>query len=137
MSPADDSIDRLIAELHDSIETTPSDGSDTARLDRWLRLVVRAGGSDLLLVPGTPPSMRVDGRLRPLPDGPIDGLEVEEAVLPALAPHARQLYRRDGIADGSHRVDGLGRFRINLHHERGHAAAAVRALPTRVPRLAS
>jgi twitching motility protein PilT len=34
-------------------------------------------------------------------------------------------------------VPGLGRFRINLHHERGRPAATIRALPTRVPGLAS
>jgi len=33
-------------------------------------------------------------------------------------------------------VPGLGRFRINLHHERGRAAAAIRALPSKVPSLA-
>jgi twitching motility protein PilT len=42
---------------------------------------------------------------------------------------------RAQIADSSYRVVGLGRFRINLHHERGRAAAAVRVLPSRVPAL--
>ena len=111
--------------------------SDSGRLDRWLRLVVQAGGSDLLLVPGAAPSVRVDGRVRPLPDGPLDGVEIAEAVLPALPPHARQAYRTAGIADASHRIAALGRFRINLHRERGQAAAAVRALPTRVPQLST
>jgi twitching motility protein PilT len=31
----------------------------------------------------------------------------------------------------------VGRFRINLHRERGRAAAAIRALPTKVPRLST
>ena len=35
-----------------------------------------------------------------------------------------------GIADGSFRTPDLGRFRINLHHERGRAAAAIRRLPS-------
>ena len=39
------------------------------------------------------------------------------------------------IADSSYRVEGLGRFRINLHRERGRAAATVRALPSKVPEL--
>jgi len=55
--------------------------------------------------------------------------------LPALTAHALQIYRKFHIADSSYRIAGLGRFRINLHSERGHAAAAVRALPTRVPLL--
>ncbi|HET7698563.1 MAG TPA: PilT/PilU family type 4a pilus ATPase [Vicinamibacterales bacterium] len=131
-------IDRLIAELHAS--TSAPRGSalgDTARVEGWLRRLADAGGSDLLLVAGAPPSIRVDGRVRPLADGPIDGIDIEEAVLPALPPHARRIYRQSQIADGSFRVQGLGRFRINLHRERGRAAAALRALPTRVPRLSS
>ena len=58
-------------------------------------------------------------------------------VLPALPPHARRLYQNEQIADASFRIQGVGRFRINLHRERGRAAAAVRMLPQRVPRLAT
>jgi len=132
-------IDHLIAELHASAGVPAGSAAtgDTSRLEGWLRILANAGGSDLLLVAGAPPSIRVDGRVRPLADGPLDGLDVEEAVLPALAPHARRLYRHAQIADSSFRVQGQGRYRINLHHERGRAAAAVRALPARVPRLAS
>ena len=131
-------IDQLIAELHASTGLPRGAAvGDTARLEAWLRLLAAAGGSDLLLVAGAPPSIRADGRVRPLADGPLDGLDIEEAVLPALAPHARRIYRQSQIADGSFRVQGLGRFRINLHRERGRAAAALRLLPARVPRLAS
>jgi twitching motility protein PilT len=137
MAP-EDHIERLIDELNASVEPgSAAAAGDTGRLDRWLRAVGRAGGSDLLLVPGAAPSVRVEGRVGPLPDGPLDGVEIEEAVLPALPPHARQVFRAGGIADGSYRIAGLGRFRINLHRERGQAAAAVRALPTRVPALES
>jgi twitching motility protein PilT len=134
-----DDIDQLIAELHAS-GGAPTGGAaigDTSRLEAWLRILADAGGSDLLLVAGAPPSIRVEGRVRPLAEGPLDGVDIEETVLPALAPHARRIYRQALIADGSFRVQGLGRFRINLHRERGRAAAALRALPARVPRLAT
>lgn len=135
--PSDD-IDQLIAELNASttLPAGPATG-DTSRLERWLRLLADAGGSDLLLVAGSSPMIRVDGKVRPLADGPLDGLDIEEAVLPALVPHARRMYRQAFIADGSFRVSGIGRFRINLHRERGRAAAAIRALPGRVPALSS
>jgi twitching motility protein PilT len=45
-------------------------------------------------------------------------------------------YRDDGSADISLRRDGLGRFRVNLHRERGRAAATIRALPSKPPLLA-
>ena len=131
-------IDQLIAELHASTSAPrgPAIG-DTGRIESWLRALSEAGGSDLLLVAGAAPSIRVDGRVRPLAEGPLDGLDIEEAVLPALPPHARRIYRQSQIADGSFRVQGLGRFRINLHRERGRAAAALRALPAKVPRLST
>jgi len=132
-----DDIDHLIAELHATAGPADAVAGDTARVERWLRILAKAGGSDLLLVAGAPPSIRVDGRISPLADGPIDGVDVEDAVMPALPPHARKAYRQGGIADGSFRISGVGRFRINLHRERGRAAAALRALPSRVPRLAS
>ena len=134
---AADDIDQLISALHASVGAPDATAGDTARVERWLRLLAAAGGSDLLLVAGASPSIRVDGRMRPLAEGPIDGVDVEDAVLPALPPHARKAYRQGGIADGSFRIGGVGRFRINLHRERGRAAAALRALPVRVPRLAS
>src|SRR3954471_21081990 len=131
MEPDADEIDQLIAELHASTDAPQSAAAgDTSRLERWLALLVDAGGSDLLLVAGAPPSIRIEGRVRPLAEGPLDGVDVEEAVLPALAPHAQRIYREALIADGSFRVAGLGRFRINLHRERGRAAAALRALPS-------
>src|SRR5207249_10480670 len=61
---------------------------------------------------------------------------IEAALLPALSQHALRLYRQALIADSSYRIEGLGRFRINLHRERGRAAAAIRALPAKVPALA-
>ena len=133
-----DEIERLILELHSSVQPAPAPGlGDNTRLERWLRLLASRGGSDLLLVAGAPPAIRLDGKVIPLAEGPLDGMDVEESVLPALPPHARRIYRDAHITDASYRITGVGRFRINLHRERGRAAAAVRLLPTRVPRLAS
>lgn len=138
MEPEDD-IDRLILELNAAADGAQADAppGSTDRLERWLRLLADRHGSDLLLVAGAPPSIRVEGRVLPLSEGPLDGVDIEDAVLPALAPHAQRQYREARIADGSFRADGGGRFRINLHRERGRAAAAVRRLPARIPRLAS
>ena len=107
----------------------------TEKLDDWLRQLVHEGGSDLLLVAGVPASIRVDGKLRRIGVQPLVGTEIEAAILPALSAYGLQLYQRALIADSSYAVKSLGRFRINLHHERGSAAAAVRALPHRVPEL--
>ena len=112
-----------------------ADSGATARLDQWLKTLIDKGASDLLLVENAPPCVRVQGEVRKLEATPLDGAEIEAAVLPALSPHALGRYRETLIADSSYRMEGVARFRINLHRERGRAAAAIRALPTSVPKL--
>jgi twitching motility protein PilT len=104
-------------------------------MDVWLEMLVRRGGSDLFLVVGLPPAIRITGKVLRCDDEPLDAEVIEEAVLSALPHQAAEKYRREGYTDGSFRVEGLGRFRINLHHERGRPAATVRALAARPPRL--
>ena len=108
---------------------------ESAEFRRWLGELVLHNGSDLLLVPNAPASIRLEGVLSAIEDKTLSGEEIEAAVLPAMAAHAREEYRHYGIADSSYRLEGVGRFRINLHRERGRAAATVRALPSKVPAL--
>jgi len=108
---------------------------ESAELRRWLGELVLRNGSDLLLVPNAPASIRLEGVLSAIEDKTLSGEEIEAAVFPAMAAHAREEYRQYGIADSSYRLEGVGRFRINLHRERGRAAATVRALPSKVPAL--
>ncbi len=132
--PIDD-LDRLVSEL----EAARPDGNTGAagQLEGWLRLVAERGASDLLLLAGEAPALRIDGRVVRTEGAPLDGQDIEDMVLLDLPPHAQRAFREHGIADASHRVAGVGRFRINLHRERGRAAAAVRMLPRKVPTLAS
>ena len=131
-----DDLDALVVELNAGAPRPPADGH-TARLRGWLERMVDQSASDLLLVAGAPPLIRVSGSVVPLPEGPLGGEEIADALVAALPPHARKAYRDTGIADASFRTPDLGRFRINLHHERGRAAAAIRRLPSIVPRLAT
>ena len=128
-------IDRIVNELNVLREGGVSEPASALQLDGWLKTLIARGGSDLLLVAGAPACIRTKGAVQKIDAAPLGGSEIEAAVLPALSSHALQQYRQSQIADSSYRVPGLGRFRINLHRERGRAAAAIRALPQRVPTL--
>jgi len=128
-------IDRIVNELNELREREGSEPASTLQLDAWLKTLIARGGSDLLLVAGAPACICTKGAVQKIDAAPLDGSEIEAAVLPALSSHALARYRQMQIADSSYRVTGLGRFRINLHRERGRAAAAIRALPQRVPTL--
>ena len=133
-----DDIDALIEELNatGAPGVRTGTGSRSLRLQPLLAEVVRRRGSDLLLVAGSAPGVRVDGAVVRM-DGPVlDGTDIEELVVPVLPKHAARQYKDTGSADASLRFTELGRFRANLHSERGRPAAAIRVLPARVPRLA-
>jgi twitching motility protein PilT len=108
---------------------------NASRIDRLLARLIQAGGSDLLLVSDAAACALVEGRVHTLEEGVWHGDEIEATVEPALSAHALESYRASGIADSSYRVEGLGRFRINIHRQRGKPAVAIRALPTAVPQF--
>src|SRR5690242_20827738 len=99
---------RLQRDWDNGEQSHEAGSSPTDRLDRWLAALVQRGASDLLLVQDAPPCMRVDGEVRKIEPGVLDGADVEAAVLPALTRHALQQFREHSIADSSYRVEGLG-----------------------------
>jgi twitching motility protein PilT len=136
MSAHSDDLDALIGELNEKADHDGAAGRDD-RFAAWVAHVVARHGSDLLLVSGSPPMMRLDGSLVGITGSPLSGEDVEDAILPLMPAHAAKQYRQTHIADASIRLPGSARLRVNLHHERGQPAAAVRILPSTVPQLAS
>jgi twitching motility protein PilT len=133
MEPTND-LDALADELENINRDLVARGSG---LEVLLRLMAERQASDLLLVAGEPPVFRVDGVVHRADAPLLDGEDIEQLVTPMLPPHAQRAFRDGGIADASIRLPEVGRFRVNLHLERGRAAAVVRMLPSVVPRLAS
>jgi twitching motility protein PilT len=132
-----DNLDRLVSELNLAAPAAMTPAAiDSGVIERWLAYVREAGGSDLLLVTGAPPTVRAAGRLLRVSDDPLSSDEIERAVFPVVSARLQQRYRAGDAVDLAFKLPGHGRFRMNLHRERGHAAAAIRALPTRVPHLA-
>ena len=117
-------------------------------LDRLLAGLVQRQASDLLLIAGLPPIFRVNGRLVKMEDvAPLDGEEVGRMLQPHVGAKERQDLEERGSTDftlrlarGGDHDTGFGaawRFRVNLHRQRGEPAAAIRALPSEIPTLAS
>ncbi|MBE3575610.1 MAG: type IV pilus twitching motility protein PilT, partial [Firmicutes bacterium] len=99
-----------------------------------LRRAVESRASDLHLVVGAPPTLRINGRLYPLADLPVLTPPVSEAILRPLAGEERwAAVLERGQKDFSYGVHGLGRFRINVYRQRGVYNAAMRVIPTDVP----
>ncbi len=104
--------------------------------------MVRRGASDLLLVPGAAPVVRVDGRLERLGDRAAEAGEVERLLAAHLGPRVTHSLEANGSADLSLRLEGAAvgggralRLRVNLQRLGRGMTAALRVLPEYVPTL--
>jgi twitching motility protein PilT len=126
-------LDRVADEL-DALHrhATPDRPGD---IEAWLSALIEQGGSDLFLVAGAPPGIRVEGEVIAIHAAPLSSEDVEEAVTPMLSQTQWRIFGEVHAVDASFRKGDV-RFRVNVHRERGRTAAAIRALPRLVPRLA-
>jgi twitching motility protein PilT len=120
----------------DDALTLDEPGEERAALDTMLVSLVDAHGSDLHLTAGAPPSVRVHGKLRALPD--YEHLEpADTAMLVRAACTAEQWarFQEDRELDFAYSIKGVSRFRVNLYLQRGSCAAAFRAIPHEIKSL--
>jgi twitching motility protein PilT len=97
-------------------------------LEGLLSEAVRVGASDLHLTRNVPPMIRLDGRLIPL-DQPILSPEaVERLVKSMLSPEQRRRFEEEWELDLSVEYPDVGRFRVNVHRQRGTVEAAFRVV---------
>ena len=92
----------------------------------WLEALVAAKGSDLHLKVGSPPRMRVDGRLVVL-DGPhLTPDMAEELLRDLIRPDLHQQFQKTNEADFAYSLPGVGRFRVNAFRQRGSVGMVLR-----------
>jgi twitching motility protein PilT len=93
------------------------------------------GASDLHLVSGVPPTFRVDGTLQFAPDDPLKPEKVKSLVYSLMDEKQRAIFEERRDLDFSYGISGIGRFRVNVHYQRGSVAAAIRLIPYSIPSL--
>lgn len=103
-------------------------------IQELLELTIRGKASDLHLLVGVPPTIRVDGVLSHLSNyPPITGEQMETMFFSLLKPHQKELLLSNKELDFSFGFGGgsygnEGRFRVNLYFQRGYLSGAFRHL---------
>lgn len=93
-----------------------------------------ANASDLHLVYGLPPMLRIDGSLSPLSDAAV--LADKDCVSLASQLLGHELLLERGEQDFAVTIEG-SRLRVNLFYSQGHVSAAVRLLHSDIPELSA
>lgn len=107
-------------------------------IQELLSYTVKNNASDLHLIPGIPPSVRVDGALLYIPKFPVlSHSDIESMVHSIITPEQKELLLTNKELDfsvgfGNDEYASSGRFRVNAYYERGYLAAAFRFLPPNI-----
>ena len=86
--------------------------------------------SDLHLTAGAPPTIRVNGELRPLQGYDVlTGDAVQRVMYAVMTQAQRERFEEDLELDFSYALPGVSRFRVNVYKQKEHIGAAFRVIP--------
>ncbi|MCH7541900.1 PilT/PilU family type 4a pilus ATPase [Patescibacteria group bacterium] len=101
-----------------------------------LEEALRRGASDVHLMAGIYPTLRVDGKLVPLTKGPSPTPDyIEKLVLALCLPEQKELLLTNKELDFSFALGTAARFRVNAFYQKGYLSGALRLIPNRIPNL--
>ena len=107
-------------------------------LNEILTIAVKARASDIHIKTGLPPVVRIDGKLRPIPNAHRLSSDVVLAMAHSMMnPRQKEQFDSSYEVDLSYGVPGVCRFRVSAYHQRGSVALVFRAISFNVPSLDS
>jgi twitching motility protein PilT len=101
------------------------------RIDKLLEIVRSADASDLHLVAGSVPVVRVNGQLEKTRHRMLSGKEVQQLVYEILSDEQIRHFEKSGDLDLAYSVEAVARFRINIYQTHTGIGVAIRLIPER------
>ncbi|RJO66447.1 MAG: PilT/PilU family type 4a pilus ATPase [Myxococcales bacterium] len=101
-------------------------------LHQLLKTMIERGASDLHITTGSPPQLRIDGRLVPVKTAPLTPSDTKQICYSILTEQQKADFERDNELDLSFGVKGLSRFRSNIFMQRGAIAGTFRTIPFKI-----
>lgn len=98
-----------------------------------LKMMVHKGGSDLFITAGMPPSMKVNGRLKPVSQSTLTPEQAREIVLGVMNSDQRREFDVQHECNFAISAQGVGRFRVSAFYQRNHCGMVLRRIETQIP----
>ena len=109
---------------------TKASADPEQQMGQLLQLMTAQNASDLHLSVGVKPTIRIDGVLHPVEDHPVLNPEQAEALVDTImTDDQRKRFKEHKELDFSFPFEEKARFRVNVYHQRGYVAAALRLIP--------
>ena len=107
------------------------------RIDAFLELAVKQGGSDVHLVAGQPIRIRLNGALEPVRFRDISARDMGDFLEEFMSPEQRAQLELGDHVDFAYESKQAGRFRVNVYRHTRGLGAAFRIIPEKPPTLES
>ncbi len=104
-------------------------------LKELLVLTIQKKASDLHLTENAPPILRIDGRLTLTELPKLTREDTKKLIYSALSNDQKEIFEKNWELDLSVAMEGLDRFRVNVHVQRGSVEAAFRRIPLEIPKI--
>ena len=101
-------------------------------MHQLLKAMIEKGASDLHITTGSPPQLRIDGKLNPLKTPPLTPQETKQLCYSVLTDAQKHRFEETNELDLSFSVQKLSRFRGNVFVQRGNVSGAFRAIPFKI-----
>ncbi len=98
----------------------------------YFKEAIKNDASDLHLVGGQIPILRVDGELQDIENEPLENSTLETQIISLISKEQAEHYQENKELDFGLNIEGV-RFRINLHQERENIGLAARLIPKEIP----
>ncbi len=105
------------------------------QLHEILQIATKHDASDIHLVSGHPPIMRIHTVMTPMECPILAPKSVKEYLDSMISKEQMDRFDREQDLDFSYEVTGMNRFRVNAHFQRGTIGMAMRVIKNKVPPL--
>jgi len=99
------------------------------------KLMVEKKASDLFFAPFTPAKIKIDGKIMPVNKLEMTPKMVKQAAIELMDEDLLEQFTRELEVDFAISEPGLGRFRVNVFHQRGNVAMVLRYITAEMPTL--
>ena len=106
-------------------------------LDQLLKTVTAHGASDLHLVVGSEPQIRLNGHMSALDLPKLERTQVQSLCYSIITEAQKKKLEETKELDFAVDLPKIGRFRGNYYYERHNLAAAFRIIPSEIPTIES
>ncbi|MEE8344322.1 MAG: PilT/PilU family type 4a pilus ATPase [Woeseiaceae bacterium] len=99
------------------------------------KLMVEKKASDLFFAPFAPAKIKIDGQIMPVNKLEMTPKMVKQAAIELMDEDLLETFNRELEVDFAISEAGLGRFRVNVFHQRGNVAMVLRYITAEMPTL--